>query len=197
MFAASQATGTSTQATRLSAVFIDVNRDGEREFVPEFVTFATDAGMVLSGSASGTVGAFTVDLGSGDLVDAWLAIAPTNGSTVELPVLASRLKLTAATGPIGVQAVGFTVLSPAPGDEMPGTARFDPFSPALSQGNAVEVAPGRSASIPVRVDTTQVPRQSHAGWLVVTLDDRAGYPEADRVRLVLPKPAVPVASLQR
>ena len=49
----------------------------------------------------------------------------------------------------------------------------------------------------MRVDTTQVPRQTHTGWLVVTLDDRAGYAEADRVRLVLPKPAVPAASLQR
>jgi hypothetical protein len=40
------------------------------------------------------------------------------------------------------------------------------------------------------VNLSQVGKQTHAGWLVVALDDRAGRPEVDRVKLTLP-PARP------
>ena len=121
----------------------------------------------------------------------WSAIAPANGSTVLLPVLASSLGSTADTGPIELTAAGLTILDGTiPADEIDASAVFDPFAPALSQGQSVELRPGARASIPVTVDEAELASQTAPGWLVVTLDDRAGPSEADRVRLDLPAPTV-------
>ena len=85
-----------------------------------------------------------------------------------------------------MEAIGFSTVTNAWGDDVAGKGKFDPYTPVLSQGNRVSLAPGASATIPVRVDLAQVTKQTHAGWLVVALDDRAGRPEADRVKLTLP-----------
>ena len=184
VFAASQAVWTSTQATREVDIVIDTNGDEEADFV----TFAADTGLVLTGTADGTMSSFTQNLATGDLVDVWTAPAPANGSTIELPVLASSLGLTAASGPITVAAFGYTILYAAPGDEVNGTASFNPFQPVVSQGDFVSLNPGQTKSIPVQVDSTQLASQTSAGWLVVNLDDRAGISEADRVVLKVSRP---------
>ena len=184
VFAASQAVWTSTQATRQVEIIIDTNGDDE----PDFVTLAADTGLALTGTSDGTMSAFTQDLATGDLVDVWAAPAPANGSTIELPVLASSLGLTAASEPITVTAEGFTTLYDAPGDEVNGTASFNPFQPVVSQGDFVSLNPGQTKSIPVQVDSTQLASQTSAGWLVVNLDDRAGISEADRVPLRVSRP---------
>ena len=103
-----------------------------------------------------------------------------------IPVLASRIKATPTSGPIGVEAVGYSALSNAFGDDVAGTGLFDPYRPVVSQGDRVDLAPGASATIGVRVDRSQLGKQTRAGWLVVALDDRAGRAEADRVKLTLP-----------
>ncbi|HET9873773.1 MAG TPA: S8 family serine peptidase [Propionibacteriaceae bacterium] len=180
VFAASQARSTSTQATREVDLLLDTTGDGEADFL----TFATDTGLATSGVPDGTVTAFTIDT-NGVVVDAWEATAPANGSTIELPVLASAIKSTARNGRIGVQAVGFSLVANG-SDQVLGTATFNPFQPAVSSGNFVTVQPGRSAKIPVEVDRAQLSQQTARGWLVVSLDDRSGRRETDRVRLPVP-----------
>ena len=71
-------------------------------------------------------------------------------------------------------------------DQIEGSATFDPYAPALSQGDQAELGPGGSARIPVQVDEAQLAGQTAPGWLVVTQDDRSGRNEADRVRLIPP-----------
>ena len=193
IFAASQAAGTSTHSSREVDVLIDSTGDG----VIDYITFAADTGLVLDGAVDGTLTAFTIEAETGILVDALSAIAPANGSTVLLPVLASWLGSTADTGPIELTAAGLTILDgTTPADEIDASAVFDPFAPALSQGHSVELPPGARASIPVTVDEAERANQTAPGWLVVTLDDRAGPSEADRVRLDLPAPTVAPAQRQ-
>ena len=187
VFAATQATGTSTHASREVDVLIDSTGDG----TIDFITFVADNGLVLEGAINGRLSAFTIDAETGELVDLWDAVAPANGSTVLLPVLASALGATADTGPIELTAEGLTILDGTiPPDSIDASAVFDPFAPALSQGDLVELSPGERALIPVTVNPAELANQTARGWLVVTLDDRAGPPEADRVRLDLPNPTV-------
>ncbi|HYP43869.1 MAG TPA: S8 family serine peptidase [Propionibacteriaceae bacterium] len=188
VFAAATARGTSTQATHEVDLYLDTNSDGW----DDYVTFTVDTGLFLGGEADGTVTAFTLDIRADEVVDAWTAVAPANGSTVQIPVLASRIKVNPTSGPISIEGIGFSTVTNTRGDAMVGKATFDAYTPALSQGARVNVAPGASATVPVRVSLAQVTKQTHAGWLVVALDDRAGRPEADRVRLTLP-PANPYA----
>ena len=180
VFAASQALGTSTQAAHEVDIAFDTDGDGN----PNFVTFAVDTGLVTAGAADGTVTAFTVNAETGDLVDAWSAPAPANGSTVELPVAASSLGLTDATGPIDMQAVGFTLVDDVtPEGDGTGLATFDPYALPVSQGGFVTLKPGQRKTVPVEADASRFATQSHLGWLVITFDDRAGLREAGRVKL--------------
>ena len=182
VFAATLATGTSTHATQEVDVLIDSDGDG----FADFITFAADSGLVQAGEVNGALGSFTVELSTGNLVGAWAAPAPANGSTVLLPVLASSVGATEATSLL-ISAAGLTVFdNTLAGDEMDGAALFQPFAPALSQGAQVSLSPGRRATIPAEVDPAQLGEQTAAGWLVVSTDDRAGRWEADRVRLISP-----------
>ena len=111
-----------------------------------------------------------------------------------LPVLASSLGLNASSKAFAVGAQGLGFLTNGV-DQVSGVGHFNAFAPALSQGDRVTLAPGKSASIPVSVNRSQVGKQTTAGWLVVTPDDKAGFAESDRVALKLL--AVPASPARR
>jgi len=178
VFAVAQAKGTSSQGVHEVDLLLDTDGDGQTDYT----TFVADTGSILDGEADGTMSAFTITP-SGDLVDQQPASAPANGSTLLVPVLASSLEITPASPPLRVGAIGFSATGDNGWDPVDGTGRFDPFSPALSQGQLVTVKPGRSVTIPTRVDESELGRQTGTGWLVVSPDDAAGRGEAGRVEL--------------
>jgi minor extracellular serine protease Vpr len=177
VFAVNTAVGTSTHATQVVEVLIDTNGDG----MAEYLTIAADVGLLTTGTPNGAVGAFTVDAG-GQLVDAWYAYAPANGSIEELPVYAGALGLTQSSSRFTFSVLGASVLG---GSEYDSTAAagFDAYRPAVSSGNYAIVGGGRKATVPVTADPAQLPSRTVKGWLVVTSDDAAGKPTADRVPL--------------
>ncbi len=177
IFSVSEAYALSTQSYGETDLLLDVDADG----TADYVLVGLDAGLLGVGSA-GTAASALVDLASNEIVDAFIASAPANGSTLELPVLASDLGLTGSSL-VGVSAVSFSLGGDGV-DPVDGTATFDPYAPALSSGSSVTLKPGAKASLPVTADARAFATQTHLGWLVVTPDDRAGQAEADRVTLV-------------
>jgi len=180
VFAVTQARSTSTQASTVFELALDTNADGE----PDRTLLAADTGVLEGGEPDGTLTSYTLDA-AGDVVDAWAAVAPANGSTVLLPAQASVLGLTSTRSAIRVTGWAYSLLDGSRYDELSGTGRYDVFHPALSQGQLVTLKPGRSASIPTKVTSSRVAKQTSSGWLVVTPDDAAGAAEADRVSLKL------------
>lgn len=180
VFALSQAKGTSTQASNIFELDLDTDADG----TADHYVLAADAGLFSeSGTPEGTMTAVTFDE-EGEPVDAWPVDAPANGSTVRFSVQASALGVTSTTGPIRITGSATSYIDGFQ-DTLSGTARFDAFHPSLSQGTSVTIKPGGSARIATKVDGARVAKQSSAGWLVVTPDDKAGPAEADRVTLRL------------
>ncbi len=177
VFAVNEAKPTSTQATHEVDIAIDTNGDGQ----PDYYTFSADTGLVTAGTPDGTVSSFTVDA-AGNLVDWWDAIAPMNGSVVEMPVLAGSLGLTSSAGAFSFTATGYTVLGGS-GSDATGTATFDAFHPVVSTGGFASLAPRTTGKVAVTVDRSQLATQTARGWLVVTLDDRSGRAAADPVPL--------------
>ncbi len=182
IFAASTSLGTSTQAAKEIDIVLDTNNDD----TPDYLVVSVDTGLVLTGSPDGTVTSFAVDLSNGEIVDAWDADAAANGSTVLLPVSAKALGLSQTSGPVTVIAGSSAVVEDASpiGDET-GSATFDAFTPAVSHGDYFALKPGVKRDIPVEVDPSRFGAQTHAGWLVVTPDDKAGLREVDRVKLIV------------
>ena len=113
-----------------------------------------------------------------NLIDAWYADAPANGSTLLLPALASELGLTAGAGSFTYQVAaidGFTGIA----DMTAASSGFDAFAPAQSTGDFVQLAPHAHASIPAWFTAGQGVK----GWMVVSLDDRNGAAQADLVKV--------------
>lgn len=176
--------GTATnQVVTQFNVDISVNGSG----TADFVVVGFDLGSVLAGSFNGQYASFTINAHTGKIVDAFFADAPMNGSTVELPTLASDLGLTpkaAGIGDVKREGITYTVRSFAvkgSGSDLTGFTTFNPFSPSVSSGDRLSLAAGASDKVQLTVDTDQQFAQRALGWLVATLDNAGGGAQASEV----------------
>jgi len=176
IFAVNQAASVSTVAANEYDVAIDVNHDG----APDFFVFAADLGNVTAGAVDGRAAVFTVNAHTGRLLDAYLLDVMTNASTIELPTLASDLGLTPGT-PFEYSVVAFDRSGAI--DDIAATAAFDPFNPAVSTGDFIDLPAGASDSFVASVARGQLASTPVKGWLVVSVDDAGGTAQADRIEL--------------
>jgi len=157
-------------------VLVDTNGDG----VPNFDVVATDfAGLSSSGTAGEVVTAvFPVGLNSsGHLVTTgpgaidFFADAPTDSSTIVLPVRFSRLGLTAANPRFSYAAEGFGRDGTVDVTESSGT--FNAFTPSLNTGMFDTLAPGGSAVENLTINKSEWSHTPALGWLVVSHENKA------------------------
>jgi len=154
-------------------ILIDVNGDG----VPDFDLVGIDLGAITAGVFNGQLASALVNLKTGAVRIRFLADAPTDGSTLLLPVLASDLGITPANPRLTYSAQVFNLIDGSSA-AMPGTASFNAFTPAISNAMFVPVAPNTSATVPVAVDPVEWAKTPALGLMVVTEDNRAGAPQA-------------------
>ncbi len=155
---------------------VDTNGDGELDFY----VVGIDDGQLFAGAYDGLFISAIFDA-KFNLVDAWLADAPTNGSTVILPALASDLGLTADAGSFSYWVTAFDGFTGV-GDQTRASRPFDAFAPAQSTGDFVAVDSGDKAKVPAWASKVAIASGDVRGWLVVTLDDRNGGAQADVIR---------------
>lgn len=180
---------TYSQATNQSVneydVLIDTNRDGQADFV----VVGFDLGALLTGVNDGRYGSFTIDASTGDIIDVFAADAPMNGSTIELPAIASEIGLVQKSAKPTAFRYTVNAFSEVPGGSIDtmGSALFDPFHPAVSSGvlnddgTPKAVAASGSISLPLSIDKSQLGNTPALGWLVASVDDANGAPQADEV----------------
>ena len=176
VFAVNSNASTSTHADQELDVLIDTTGDG----APEFALVAVDDGLLLTGSPNGIVNAFLIDLATNSLVRAFSTVAPANGSSVLLPMLASDVGISGDQG-FTFAVAGYTIMNSALEPDVTSTAVFKPFNTAVSTGDYAEIAPNQKVTVPVSFNSAEVAAQGALGWLVVTQDDAGGPAEADGV----------------
>jgi minor extracellular serine protease Vpr len=154
-------------------IYIDVNRDG----VPDFILFSADIGLIETGFNNGQTGTFLFNLATGALNAEFLADAPTDGSIVLMPVLASHLGIS-PTNPRLSYVVNAFDGSGSAGETVPGTGYFNAFAPAVSNAMFVPVAPNMTMDVPVAIDRVEFTNTPAIGFMVVTEDNRSGGSEA-------------------
>ena len=178
IFAISQYGSVSSAAANIYE--IDITSAGSS--TPDHTVLAGDFGLLTSGQAEGELAAVALDAGGNVVGPYFAADAPPNGSVVELPVLASSLGLGTGHG-----AFTYTVstLDGQSGltDVVPGEAIFDPYSPAISSGDYLPLAPNATTALDLVVDSEQILTAPAMGWLLVTLDDADGAAAADEIGL--------------
>ncbi len=150
-------------------IVIDTTGDG----APDFVIIGFDLGALTAGSFNGQLAVFRLNLSTNALTPLFFAVAPTDSSSVLLPVRASHLGLTPADGDFTYSVQSFS-LEGAGSDAMPGTAGYNPFAPALTDYPFEVLEPGESTSLTIDFDPVAFGKQKPLGVMVVSTDDAAG-----------------------
>jgi subtilisin family serine protease len=178
----------SNAATTEFDIYVDVdpaNNNGD-----DYIVVGVDQGAVQTGTFNGRMAAFVFSTRSTGSTVNFFATAPTDSSTAELPVLASQLCrsgepcLSAGNPRLTYHAFGFDVTSNFV-DVVAGTAKYNAYSSAISQGDFVTVPKGASGTVPVTINPTEWAQTPALGQMIVTLDNKAGAGEAALLPLTL------------
>jgi minor extracellular serine protease Vpr len=158
-------------------IFIDVNGDG----VADFILFSGDLGSFQTGSASGQIATFLVNLKTGKITAQFLADAPTDGSTVLMPVFASHLGISPTNPRFAYTVHAFD--DTGAGEALTGTASFNAFSPSITNALFVPVGPSLTADVPVSIDPVEFLKTPALGFMVVVEDNHSGEDQANLLKL--------------
>jgi len=158
-------------------IYIDVNGDG----VYDFILFSADIGVVETGTASGQIGTFLLNLATGVELAEFNADAPTDGSTVLMPVFASDLGIS-PTNPRFTYTVNAFDDTGA-GESVTGTASFNAFTPSVTNALFVPVGPNLTVDVPVAVDPVEFLKTPALGFMIVTEDNHSGEDQANLLKL--------------
>jgi minor extracellular serine protease Vpr len=156
---------------------IDLQNDGR----PDYFVIGVDFGAVTAGSFDGRVAAFIFDAAF-NLVNAWVAENPMNGSTIILPTLASDIGLVPGENStkFNYAAAAFGIVPEGPVD-VTASASFRVDQPPVSSGDFFELDPGESATLDLAVDKGKNAGTPQLGWLVASIDDGNGAAQADEI----------------
>jgi len=165
-------------STHETDVLIDVNGDG----TPDFDLFAIDFGLVTTGDFTGEIVAVIYDFNTGALSADFDAVAPTDSSTILLPVFAGDVGVTAANPRFSYTVADFDLFSDVT-DTFTESASFNAFSSAISNGQFEVVAPDATVLVPVSVDPAEAALSPFKGLMIVTQDNKNGAKEADLVKV--------------
>ena len=165
---------------------IAVDVDPQSNNGNDYIVVGVDVGAVTAGVFNGQYGSFIFSTRSGG-ASGFLATAPTDGSTAILPAPLSQFCragepcLSQTTNPrFTYSATAFDLVDET-ADPGTGTARFNPFTPAIFTDNEFDfltVNPGQSASTTVRQNNAEWNLSTPKGIMVVVQDNQSGKDEA-------------------
>jgi hypothetical protein len=159
---------------------VEIDVDGDQD--PDLIVFSYDSGFVRNGVYDGLTEVWVVDLATGDLFSSgYLAVAPTDSSTILLPVLASDLGLSPEQGSFTYSVSSYSIEGDG-SDAFTDAARYNPWARAIEDGQYAEVpAPRRNTpatEVTAAIDPEQWAAQQPLGLMAVVLDNKSGAEEA-------------------
>jgi subtilisin family serine protease len=178
VFAINTFQGWSSSETQEFDVSIDADGDG----IADFVVFSEDLGLATTGARNGQLASVVIDLNAGTLSIDFLAVSPTDSSTILLPVLASTIGLSEKSPRFSYAITSFDLLS-TDSDTFNVATSFNAFTSAVSTGQFVSVGPNVTIPVPVSVDRAEFAITPPKGLMIVTQDNKNGAAEADLVKV--------------
>jgi len=159
---------TSNPVTSVYDVLVDVNGDG----VPDYDIEAADLGSFTGAGVTGemVVAVFNLATGAGALE--FFATAPTDGTTVLMPLVAADAGITATNPRFSYTAQTADLLT-GNVDAVTTAARFNAYNSSISTGAFATLPPGASASVPLSIDRREFRLTPALGQMVVSLENRA------------------------
>jgi subtilisin family serine protease len=169
----------STAGPQQFDVVIDANLDG----VEDFGVISFDYGAVVNGVYDGRVGTFVIDFNTGSFSIFFLAHAPTDGSSILLPVPAAAIGVTPANPRFAYTVASWTFRFDDTDNTWESWAYFNPFTSAISTGAFEVVNPGDRIQVPFTINAAEWEATPALGLMVVTQDNRNGTAEANLLKV--------------
>ena len=157
-------------------VYLDTNEDG----TDDYAVVGADFGAITTGTFDGRLGSFVFDLKTGNGSIFFMASAPTDSGTVLLPFLTDQTDLSAANPSFTYTATTFSVEGNE-FDVVSGSAAYNAYTPAISDGQFVTVARGATASVQVSINKAEFAKTPPKGLMIVSIDNAAGAKEAQLI----------------
>ena len=104
-------------------------------------------------------------------VDPYLAYAPTNANTLEVPVVASHVGITTANPRLSYVIQSFDNVGALGSDAILTPASFNAFNNAISTAAFASLPPGGSAAVPITIDRGEFARTPALGVMVVSTEN--------------------------
>jgi minor extracellular serine protease Vpr len=169
-----------------SVTEFDIAVDTKGNNAPEFFVVGVDFGAVTTGDFDGRIASFIFDA-AGNIVDIWVPEGPMNGSTIELPALASELGLTTGSNKLNYQVATFPIVPEGQAGDVTSVGSYRVGQPPVSTGDFFTLAPGASQTLNLQLDRGKFAGTTVLGWLAITLDDANGAAQAEEIS-ALPLP---------
>jgi len=163
-----------------SVIEFDIPIDTKGTGKPNLLLVGADLGLLTGAGFSGQMATAVFDLSTGRGRLLFLADAPTDASTILLPLRASDLGMTADQPRFSYGAQVFRLFTNQV-STIADTAAFDAFQPTVSQGQFVRIAPNGTQTIALSLVPEEFPDAPALGVMVVASENRAG---GDQARLI-------------
>jgi subtilisin family serine protease len=181
VFAANTFDRFNTAAAGEVDILINPHGDG----TGDYMVFAMDHGWLTGNPADGISVVAVYNFATGKTRLRFYTDAPTDGSTMLLPILLTDIGLSPANPRFEYQAFSYNNLNGG-SNGMPGSASFNAFTPAVSNGDYVNVAPGLTASVTVTVNPAEWAHTPSMGVMVVEKENASGASQAALLRAPAP-----------
>jgi minor extracellular serine protease Vpr len=178
VFAVNTFGSASNPASNVYDILLDVNGDG----VPDYDVEAVDLGNLTTGFNNGQVVVAVFNIATGAATLEFFAAAPTDGTTVLLPLVAADVGITSSNPRFSYVAHTTDTLTGAT-DAITTAASFNAFNNSISTGAFVVLNPGTSASVPISIDAAEFAKTAALGEMVVSIDN---FAKGGRQAILLP-----------
>jgi minor extracellular serine protease Vpr len=168
VFAVNTFAPTSNPVTSVYDVLVDVNGDG----VADYLIRAADLGQFNGAGITGQMVVAVFNLATGAGVIRFAATAPTDGTTVLMPLVAADAGITATNPRFSYTARTHDLLT-GNVDAIATPASFNAFNSSISTGAFETLPPGSNASVPLSINRAEFRLTPALGQMVVSLENRA------------------------
>jgi len=169
----------STAETQEFDIYIDSDGDGQ----PDYLVFNGDFGRATGGASNGQEVALILNLHTNALSADFFAVAPSNASTMLLPVLGEDIGVTSANPRLSYQVLSFDLLSDDSDSFGTSSASFNAFQSAVSTGDFVTVDPNAAIGVTISVDPAEFTVTPPLGLMIVSQDNKNGAKEVNLLNI--------------
>jgi minor extracellular serine protease Vpr len=166
VFAVNTFAAASNPVSNIYDILLDVDGDGK----PDFDVEAADLGSFIGAGITGEMVTAVFDLHKNTGVLEFFADAPTDSSTILMPIVAADAGITSANPRFSYIAESLDGVS-GNSDAITTPAKFNAFSNSISTGAFVSLNPGATASVALTIDPKEFSVTPALGEMVVAIEN--------------------------